>query len=1161
MKTNNLPELAKKYIQFLSSAFLTLSLIGFTLTNTSCAGVTSAGSPGTGVAPTITTSALPAATVQAAYSAGISATGGTAPYSWSVTSGQLPPGLSLTASSGTIAGTPTQAGTSLFTVQLKDSSSPAKTASQPLSISVSASAAPLQITTASLPSGQAGAAYSVVIAASGGTTPYTWSITAGALPAGLSLGPATGQISGTPTQSGTFPITVQVKDSSSPAQTASQDFNIVIAAAGSPLSITTSSLPSGTQNAAYSATLAATGGKTPYTWSITSGSLPAGVTLAAATGAISGTPTQSGTFPITVQVKDSSSPAQTASQGFNIVIAAAGSPLSITTSSLPSGTQNAAYSATLAATGGKTPYTWSITSGSLPAGVTLAAASGVISGTPTVSGTFPITVQVKDSSSPAQTAAQALSIVIKAAAQLVQITTTSLPNGQQNAAYSATLAASGGTTPYTWSITSGSLPTGVSLTAASGAISGTPTVSGTFPITVQVKDSSSPAQTASASFSLVIAASSSGNCPTGQPCGATAPFCQNYTPPSTSGATAITSLPFKITSSGNYFLNADLSSTGVGIAVLADNVDINLNGHTLTYGTTPNGKGASQIGEYGILMCNTGNIGSEGLDSSYGSNGFCAGGGLSASSVTIENGTLTESPNASSYYDPHNCPGSGVNNGCAHPHDTIASHAVNFSFDHGVTVRHLTINVSTVDAKGIQYQWQQPGAGHDIECNTINDQVLQLNQRSEAYAVIWSGNDGGGTGPDTVQYNTVLGSPQNGIALGVGSTEVSGSMVQNNDINVGYYQFPPFTPFGEMYSNDYALSGCVSAGDVSFNYVHSVSSRGIGCIFGGIQNNAAIHDNYVATTEQTVNAEYSSAGATAGAAWPNPAACEIEGGRGFESKASPFMQIYNNTFVLSQSNCGASALVFVDYPCDIEAGNPSCSASSSFNVHDNTIVMQNTSGSASLASGQPLACYLFEFVEGNFGGYFTTPFTRDNCTTDGEYINSDGFDPGNDLSWVGGTFTLGSHPLASPDGGLLLRWQGQQTPPADETGYVIQDFTFTNGAGLTFEQDGTLLARGATVRWTYTPTVVSSSSGNPVSGALVSVVDAGNLPTTCTTDSQGQCSVVLRQETVTSKAGQALATNSMNPNAVTITAASCTALAYNLTITGTTSDTRTLTCP
>src|SRR5207249_2830835 len=123
---------------------------------------------------------------------------------------------------------------------------------------------------------------------------------------------------------------------------------------------------------------------------------------------------------------------------------------SITTTSLPSGTQNVAYSTTLAASGGIQPYTWSIKAGTgnLP--------TGVISGTPTASGTSSFTVQVTDANS--QSGTQALSITI---APLPSITTTTLPGGTQNTAYSTTLAASGGTQPYTWSITTGTLPSGL----------------------------------------------------------------------------------------------------------------------------------------------------------------------------------------------------------------------------------------------------------------------------------------------------------------------------------------------------------------------------------------------------------------------------------------------------------------------------------------------------------------------------------------------------------------------------------------------------------------------------------------------------------------------------------------------------------------------------
>src|SRR6202022_2858729 len=165
---------------------------------------------------------------------------------------------------------------------------------------------------------------------------------------------------------------------------------VVATFAAGAISVTTTSLPVGTQNAAYSATLAAVGGTTPYSWTITSGTLPTGLTLASS-GVISGIPTVAGTSNFTVQVTDASSKTATASLSLSIA-----APLTVTTTSLTGGTQNTAYSATLAATGGTTPYSWSITSGILPAGLTLASSTGVISGTPTGTGASNFTVPVTD---------------------------------------------------------------------------------------------------------------------------------------------------------------------------------------------------------------------------------------------------------------------------------------------------------------------------------------------------------------------------------------------------------------------------------------------------------------------------------------------------------------------------------------------------------------------------------------------------------------------------------------------------------------------------------------------------------------------------------------------------------------------------------------------
>ncbi len=157
----------------------------------------------------VTLTPLPIAVLGAPYSASLSATGGVAPYSWTISAGSLPAGLTLS-STGTISGTPTNLGTGTFTVRVSDETTPtALTATATLSISVAV--APLSITTTALPAAIVGTGYSASLAAVGGTAPYSWTITAGSLPAGLTLYPS-GTISGMPTGQGSFSFTVRVVD-------------------------------------------------------------------------------------------------------------------------------------------------------------------------------------------------------------------------------------------------------------------------------------------------------------------------------------------------------------------------------------------------------------------------------------------------------------------------------------------------------------------------------------------------------------------------------------------------------------------------------------------------------------------------------------------------------------------------------------------------------------------------------------------------------------------------------------------------------------------------------------------------------------------------------------------------------------------------------------
>jgi len=173
----------------------------------------------------IDSTSLPGATLQTAYSASLRAAGGTTPRTWSVTSGTLPSGLSLNPNTGTISGTPTAAGTSIFTISVTDSAKPPHSVATTLAISVAA-AAPILAVANSLPNGNIGGPFNEVLAATGGKAPYTWTLAAGLLPTGLTLASSTGAITGTPDTAGSFTFTVQVADSSTPALTAQQQFTL-----------------------------------------------------------------------------------------------------------------------------------------------------------------------------------------------------------------------------------------------------------------------------------------------------------------------------------------------------------------------------------------------------------------------------------------------------------------------------------------------------------------------------------------------------------------------------------------------------------------------------------------------------------------------------------------------------------------------------------------------------------------------------------------------------------------------------------------------------------------------------------------------------------------------------------------------------------------------
>ena len=430
-------------------------------------------------------SPLPNGTLGTAYSQALTATmSGTGvpaqTWTWALTSGTLPTGLTLNTTTGVISGTPTVATTANITV--KATNTQACFATQNYALTTVCPTVSIS-TAASLPQATQYTSYSTTLSASGGTLPYTWSVITGALPTGLSLNASTGIISGTPTAApATYNVTVQAADTYGCLTT--KAFSIVLICPT--ITVTPATLPAGTQGTAYSQTLTAAGGTSPYTWSITSGLLPTGLSLNTTTGVISGTPSVVASQTFTVQAKDSNN-------CFGVIsyTVAVGCPVvTIAPASLATATQYAPYSQQLTASspGVTTTYSFALDTGyTLPAGLTLST-GGLISGNASAApGNYSVRFKATDTNAPTCVGFSTYTLTIVCPS--ITLGALSPVTGQTGIAYSATLASSGGTTPYLYSITAGGLPSGVTMTNA-GVISGTPNVMpGTFNFTVRSTDS------------------------------------------------------------------------------------------------------------------------------------------------------------------------------------------------------------------------------------------------------------------------------------------------------------------------------------------------------------------------------------------------------------------------------------------------------------------------------------------------------------------------------------------------------------------------------------------------------------------------------------------------------------------------------------------------
>ena len=238
--------------------------------------------------------------------------GGTAPYTYSVVNGTLPPGVSIN-TSGQGTGSPTLAGTYPFTINVVDSSVPQGFGTQSYSQVVTPA---LLISPASLNAINLGAPYTQVFTGTGGLAPYFWGQTSGTVPAGMAFYSANSTIAGTPSTVGTYTFAIGFYDSAYTTAYVIQNYswNVINPALG----IAPSSLGGAQQFNSYSQTFVGTGGVAPYSFSIVAGSVPSGLTFDPVTATLSGIPDTTGGYSFDIQVTDSSNPTRSGTVSYTL---------------------------------------------------------------------------------------------------------------------------------------------------------------------------------------------------------------------------------------------------------------------------------------------------------------------------------------------------------------------------------------------------------------------------------------------------------------------------------------------------------------------------------------------------------------------------------------------------------------------------------------------------------------------------------------------------------------------------------------------------------------------------------------------------------------------------------------------------------------------------
>jgi hypothetical protein len=532
--------------------------------------------------PITFTGAMPAtASYNLAYAGSAAASGGAGALTYTVNSGALPTGLSLTAATGAVTGTATAAGTYNFSIKAADAFGDSATHSYQIAVS-----SPILTVTpgaGSLPFAVTAQAYSQTLTVSGGSGNYTWTVTGQSDGLNTSSSGATLTVSGTPTATGTVTLSVTMKDTttgvtSGPYTYTITAYNAVTLPAPNPgtLGPATLSLP-------YSGTIVAAGGSGNYAWTVTG--LPAdNLTYSTIGGTltISGTPGTATTVSVNVKLTDITTNTSVGPYTYTVTVYSSVTLPTPNPASLGPGDAGSNYSGTITVAGGSGNYSWTVTG--LPAdGLTGSATGGTltISGTPASAATVSFNVSVKDTSSNTTVGPYTYTITAYGALALPAPNPSSLPAGYPSVAYTGTIGASGGSGNYSWQVTGLSDNLSPSPSGGTLTINGTPGATpATVSFNVKLTDTATNASITQSGYSIAIAT----------PTPVTLPAPNPATLPS---ATTNELYAGSINASGGvppytWSVNgAPVPNTGAAV-VIADGISVSSNGSSvLSVGGTP----------------------------------------------------------------------------------------------------------------------------------------------------------------------------------------------------------------------------------------------------------------------------------------------------------------------------------------------------------------------------------------------------------------------------------------------------------------------------------------------------------------------------------------------------------------------------------------------